>query len=40
MQGEGAKKYLEIAYDAMWKRASGRLEKDEAAMLRSKMYKN
>jgi TRAP-type C4-dicarboxylate transport system substrate-binding protein len=40
MQGEGAKKYLQIAYDAMWKRASGRLDKDEAAMLRSKMYKN
>lgn len=40
MQGEGAKKYLQIAYDAMWQRASGRLEKDEAAMLRSKMYKN
>ena len=40
MKGEGAKKYLQIAYDAMWKRASGRLDKDEAAMLRSKMYKN
>jgi len=40
MQGEGAKKYLQIAYEAQWKRASGRLDKDEAAMLRSKMYKN
>jgi len=40
MHGEGAKKYLQIAYDAMWKRASGRLDKEEAAKLRSLMYKN
>jgi len=40
MQGGGAKKYLQIAYEAMWDRASGRLDKEEAAMLRSKMYKN
>lgn len=40
MQGEGAKKYLQTAYEAQWKRASGRLDKEEAAMLRSLMYKN
>jgi len=40
MTGEGAKKYLSIAYEAMWKRASGRLEAQEAAQLRAKMYKN
>jgi TRAP-type transport system periplasmic protein len=40
MPPTGAKKYLQIAYEAMWKRASSRLDKKEAAMLRSKMYKN
>jgi len=40
MEGAGAKKYLSIAYEAMWKRATSRLDKNEAAMLRSKMYKN
>jgi len=40
MTGEGAKKYLQIAYEAQWKRASSRLDKKEAAMLREKMYKN
>lgn len=40
MPDAGAKKYLQIAYEAMWKRASGRLDKQEAATLRSKMYKN
>ncbi len=40
MEGAGARKYLGIAYEAMWKRASARLPKDEAAMLRAKMYKH
>jgi len=40
MQGAGARKYLEIAYEAMWQRAASRLDKDEAALLRSKMYRN
>ena len=40
MPPAGAKKYLEIAYDAMWKRASSRLDKNEATMLRNKLYKN
>jgi TRAP-type C4-dicarboxylate transport system substrate-binding protein len=40
MSPEGTKKYLQIAYEGMWKRATSRLDKDEAAMLRSKMYKN
>lgn len=40
MEGEGAKKYLQIAYEAQWKRATSRLDKQEAAMLRQKMYKN
>jgi TRAP-type C4-dicarboxylate transport system substrate-binding protein len=39
MSAAGEKKYLEAAYEAMWKRASSRLEKDEAELLRSKMYK-
>ncbi len=39
MSPEGAKKYLQIAYDAMWKRASSRLDKDEAKTLRAKLYK-
>jgi TRAP-type C4-dicarboxylate transport system substrate-binding protein len=40
MTGEGAKKYLQIAYEAMWKRAAGRLDAQEATLLRSKMYKD
>jgi TRAP-type C4-dicarboxylate transport system substrate-binding protein len=39
MSAEGEKKYLEAAYEAMWKRAVSRLDKEEAEMLRSKMYK-
>jgi TRAP-type transport system periplasmic protein len=40
MSPEGQKAYLKLAYGAMWDRASSRLDKDEAAMLRSKMLKN
>jgi len=40
MPPAGAKKYLQIAYEAMWTRATSRLDKNEAAMLRGKMYKN
>jgi TRAP-type C4-dicarboxylate transport system substrate-binding protein len=40
MPPAGQKAYLKLAYDAMWNRASSRLEKDEAKMLRDKMYKN
>ena len=39
MPAPGAKLYLELAYEAMWKRAVSRLDKDEAEMLRGKMYK-
>ena len=39
MPPAGAKKFLDIAYDAMWKRATSRLDKKEGAMLRSKLYK-
>jgi TRAP-type C4-dicarboxylate transport system substrate-binding protein len=40
MPPEGQKAYLKLAYEAMWNRAASRLDKDEAALLRSKMYKN
>ena len=40
MSPAGTKKYLQIAYEAMWKRATSRLDKSEAEMLRGKMYKN
>ena len=40
MPPAGAKKFLDIAYDAMWKRATSRLDKSEGAMLRGKLYKN
>ena len=40
MPPAGAKKFLDIAYNAMWKRATSRLDKSDAAMLRGKMYKN
>lgn len=40
MDAKGTKKYLDLAYEAMWKRASSRLDKKEAATLREKMYKN
>ncbi|MGP1676689.1 MAG: TRAP transporter substrate-binding protein DctP [Burkholderiales bacterium] len=40
MNEQGTKKYLDIAYEAMWKRAGARLDKGEAGTLRAKMYKN
>jgi TRAP-type C4-dicarboxylate transport system substrate-binding protein len=40
MQGAGARKYLQLAYEAMWQRATERLDKEEAATLRSRMYKH
>jgi TRAP-type transport system periplasmic protein len=40
MSPEGQKAYLKLAYEAMWDRAAARLDKDEAALLRGKMYKN
>ena len=40
MPPAGAKKYLHIAYEAMWKRAPSLLNKNEAELLRAKMYKN
>lgn len=39
MPEAGTKRYLELAYEAMWKRAVSRLDKSEAEMLRAKMYK-
>jgi TRAP-type C4-dicarboxylate transport system substrate-binding protein len=39
MPPDGAKKYLKIAYEAMWKRVGSLLSKDEVATLRAKMYK-
>lgn len=36
---EGAKKYLDIAHGAMWKRLGTLIDKDEAAALQSLMYK-
>jgi TRAP-type C4-dicarboxylate transport system substrate-binding protein len=40
MSPDGTRKYLQLAYEGMWKRAVSRLDKDEGVMLRSKMYKN
>jgi len=40
MNAAGTRKYLDIAYGAMWDRAGARLDKNETAMLRAKMYKN
>ncbi len=39
MPPDGAKKYLNVAYEAMWKRVASLLSKDEVAALRAKMYK-
>jgi TRAP-type C4-dicarboxylate transport system substrate-binding protein len=39
MPPAGAKKYLNIAYEAMWKRVGSLLSKEEVATLRAKMYK-
>lgn len=39
MSPKGAKKYLKIAYDAMWKRVASLISKEEVAALRAKMYK-
>jgi len=39
MEGAGARTYLHLAYEAMWKRATERLDKEEAATLRSRMYR-
>ena len=39
MSPDGSKKYLKIAYEAMWKRVESLISKDEAAALRAKMYK-
>jgi TRAP-type C4-dicarboxylate transport system substrate-binding protein len=39
MSPEGAKKYLAIAYDAMWGRAKSKLSAEEYAALRAKLYK-
>jgi hypothetical protein len=40
MSPEGQKKYLRIAYEAMWKRAASLLSQEDAAALRAKMYKD
>jgi len=40
MSPEGARKYLHIAYEAMWKRAGSLLSQEDAAALRAKMYKD
>lgn len=40
MSPEGARKYLHIAYEAMWKRAGSLLSPEDAAALRAKMYKD
>jgi TRAP-type C4-dicarboxylate transport system substrate-binding protein len=39
MPPAGTKKFLDIAYEAMWKRATSRLDKKEGEMLRAKLYK-
>lgn len=39
MSPEGSKKYLSIAYDAMWGRAKSKLSKEEYDALRAKLYK-
>jgi TRAP-type C4-dicarboxylate transport system substrate-binding protein len=40
MPPEGQKKYLRLAYEAMWKRAASLLSQEEATALRAKMYKD
>lgn len=37
---EGAKKYLDIAYDVMWGQVEGKLGPEETAALRAKLYKS